>query len=357
MKKADDLKNINTPIKYQTYQFGGFNFSIGSDGFDTVDDFLVEDLITRNSFGVVYGPSSSLKTFFTLDLAASIACGLNWGDRSVISGGVVYVAAEGQRGIAKRIRAFELVNNKLTRHLFVLGQSIIMSDKGDSKKLVEAVREIEDEFNIKVELVVIDTLARCFDGDENQVHDMTPFIRACEYVQTSTDTTVLCVHHSGHNDKHGARGSTALRGACDFEFKVKRNGKVKAKTTTLSNTKQKDCDEAPDIKIEFDLVDLGIRCKKNKPIMSLARVKPLITLEENEESNSPILLILMEKLSGRATVDELKKALFKTNTPLTASQRKQFSRDIKKLKEEGRIRIEQANESRISATDMIYVCH
>jgi DNA-binding Lrp family transcriptional regulator len=69
-------------------------------------------------------------------------------------------------------------------------------------------------------LIVVDTLARCFTGgDENSSKDMGRFVAACDALRKETGATVLVVHHSG-KDKSSERGSSALRGAADAMFEV-----------------------------------------------------------------------------------------------------------------------------------------
>ena len=60
-------------------------------------------------------------------------------------------------------------------------------------------------------MVVIDTLARCFGGnDENDARDMGAFIEGCDVIKQKTGATVLVVHHSGKDEGKGARGSSAF---------------------------------------------------------------------------------------------------------------------------------------------------
>lgn len=343
----------NSPAK-PLHQYGPFSFNIGSEGFNYSSSFIIEDLIPSSSFGIAYGSTSTLKSFLAVDIAGSISSGINWGDKSVNKGAVIYIAAEGERAIAQRVKAFELSNNVTVDNLFILGQSLIMSDDDSQMGLVNAIREIELQHKIEVVLVIIDTLARCYEGDENTSRDMSAFIRGCDTVKALTGATVLCIHHSGRDEKKGARGSSALRAACDFEFHIKRSGK--SKSLTLINTKQKDSDEAPNIKLDFASIDLGIKCKRDKPIESLARVNSVV-VQGCQQENSPILAILNVKFGGKATFGELKNELFQAKKSLSDTERQKYSRELKRLKKEGSIRVEQANKSRISPTDMIYACH
>ncbi|MBQ5158854.1 DNA primase, partial [Citrobacter freundii] len=104
-------------------------------------------------------------------------------------------------------------------------------------------------------LVVIDTLARCFGGnDENDARDMGAFIEGCDTIKQKTGATVLVVHHSGKDEAKGARGSSSFRAALDAEFHVKREGEARA--LILSCTKMKDSEEPERHAYDLRQVDL-----------------------------------------------------------------------------------------------------
>src|ERR1019366_7892022 len=61
-------------------------------------EWLVDDMLTRGDMSMLYGPSLSGKSFLATDIALSIARGVDFFDRKVIKGAVVYFAAEGRKG-------------------------------------------------------------------------------------------------------------------------------------------------------------------------------------------------------------------------------------------------------------------
>uniref|UniRef100_UPI0038F7B5F9 AAA family ATPase n=1 Tax=Streptomyces galilaeus TaxID=33899 RepID=UPI0038F7B5F9 len=78
--------NTQSKVKY-----GSLEFSIGSDGFDNIQPWLVKSFFSKSSFGVLYGKSGSRKSFIAIDLSCSIATGTPWQDKNVAAGAVVYV--------------------------------------------------------------------------------------------------------------------------------------------------------------------------------------------------------------------------------------------------------------------------
>ncbi|BAQ16083.1 AAA family ATPase [Methyloceanibacter caenitepidi] len=75
--------------------------------FEQIGTPLVEDVLNAGAMGVMYGASGSGKTFLSLDLSFHVAAGLPWHGRPTTQGPVLYVAAEGGRGIFKRIAALK----------------------------------------------------------------------------------------------------------------------------------------------------------------------------------------------------------------------------------------------------------
>jgi len=76
-------------------------------------DWIIEDFLLANSLTSLYGPSGSLKSFFAIDLALTIACGRSAADcdtflgKAIKSGKVMYLAGEGIEGIRGRVEAWQ----------------------------------------------------------------------------------------------------------------------------------------------------------------------------------------------------------------------------------------------------------
>jgi hypothetical protein len=99
---------------------------------------------------------------------------------------------------------------------------------------------------------VIDTLARCFEGDENQQEDMGRFVAGVDRLRRELTCTVLIVHHT-RLDGDRERGNTAFRGAADAMISVKRK-KGPQGTITVSNDKQKDAEEFAPLQFALEIV-------------------------------------------------------------------------------------------------------
>ena len=121
---------------------------------------------------------------------------------------------------------------------------------------VELMDDYHNEIKAKtgqgVKLVILDILARCYGGnDENSSKDMGAFITCCAAIQQLTGTTVLVVHHSGENVESEGRGSSLLPAALDAEYRVSRDGGDQ-QALVLTCSKMKDAD-----KLETKAYDLS----------------------------------------------------------------------------------------------------
>ncbi|EEB3144496.1 AAA family ATPase [Salmonella enterica subsp. enterica serovar Newport] len=216
--------------------------SRGSEGFDVRQDYILKHFLPAQSLCSIYGPSGSYKSFLAVSWACHIAAGKPWAGKKVTPGAVLYVVGEGGVGVPRRIRAWEQVNGKQAENLWLVNRPVFPVRESEVTEVLLAARQIEAECGVPVRMVVIDTLARCFGGnDENDARDMGAFIEGCDVIKQKTGATVLVVHHSGKDEAKGARGSSSFRAALDTEFNVKREGDGKA--LILTCTKMKDAEE------------------------------------------------------------------------------------------------------------------
>ena len=245
LQAALDGKNGSLVESCPLPQKKSFQLVVGSDGFDSQASYLIKNHIPASAMGVLYGASGSFKSFLAISLACCIATGREWNGCPVIKGSVVYVVAEGGAGAPRRIKGWENLYNdgKRIANLLTIRHPVFTGDAVQVDKMIQTVKDAEKQTGDKVGLIVLDTLARCFAGaDENKTADMNRFIAGCDQIKAATGATILIIHHSGKGDDASARGSSALRAAADFEFRVNRP-EDNDMSCILTNTKAKDSEE------------------------------------------------------------------------------------------------------------------
>lgn len=201
-------------------------------------EYLIDGWLVRNSLAMLFGPSGTYKTFLGIDLALHVATGSWWHGKHAVTrpGRVLYVIAEGAAGAPARIAAWEKRRNTSADNgagVTWLPRAINLADRMEAAAFAEVAQDVAPD------LVVIDTLARCTLGaEENSARDMGAVVEALDSVRRATGACVLTVHHTGKDSTSGARGSSALRGAMDTELEMV------ADPLYVTVTKQKDGPEA-----------------------------------------------------------------------------------------------------------------
>lgn len=247
--------------------------------------WLVRDFFERDSIALIYGAPGSGKSFFAVDVAASIAMGNAWFGRKVHSGPVFYIAGEGHNGLARRFKAWEVARAVEIQRGRIYKSAGALSIL-DEEAVLEMVAVIEATGEIPA-VVCIDTLARNFGaGDENSTEDMSKFITHVDrHLRQRWSCSVILVHHSGHNMER-ARGSSALKAAVDAECEVSKDesGNVKVKFT-----KMKDAEIPTDVMLRLKGVELpGVVDEDGQPVTSA-----ILEMAENL-----VLSIVAERTDG-----------------------------------------------------------
>lgn len=220
---------------------------------------LVNGVLDLDTTAWLIGESGSYKSFVALDLAAHVGLGRPWRGHDVAQGDVVYIVAEGARGMRLRVDAWEREHGPMKCVRF-LPRPVQAANGIAWDVLVEACRRLRPL------LVVIDTQARVTLGlEENSNTDMGRYVAAVDAIRTATAACVLTVHHVGRDGKN-ARGASALDGAQDAELKIEKVGMFSIK---LIMDKQKDQAQDAPMSMRLKRSDGGIDPITGRDLSSL----------------------------------------------------------------------------------------
>lgn len=231
---------------------------------------IYRDFIYERAITVIYGKSNTGKSFLATDIAGHIALGRSWNNMEFEpekTPAVLYICAEAGHSFAIRGKALmtRLQVNELPFFVITEAPSFARENKADAKEIIQEIQRIEKENGVKIGIVVVDTLAVTFQGDENSSKDMGVFVDNMKYIQNTANTGIVIVHHSGKDQTAGARGSSALQGATDAELEVKSEKRGERYFRQVEVKKMRDGKMGMIVKFGLNIVDLG-KDDRGKPI-------------------------------------------------------------------------------------------
>lgn len=287
---AKDVKGEDMPVRFRVLDEDQFLDS-------PPVRWLIKYILAQAEIALMFGDSGSGKSFMALDLAVSIALGIDWRGHKTTQGRVIYVAAEGAAGFRKRLKAYRQAHGVATTGVQVIAGAPNLLEKADAIDVTKAILA-----RGKADLVIIDTLAQSMPGgNENSGEDVGRVLAHCKGIHRATGAMVLLVHHSGKDNTKGARGWSGLRAAVDAELEVMRSGDDRVMTVT----KQKDGEDGAQFgfKLETVMIDFDddgddvtscvVRhCDAANGVSDRRRAKPLgdvekVVLQALEDSINP----------------------------------------------------------------------
>jgi hypothetical protein len=289
---------------------------------------LIEGVLAEIGLSVMWGPPSSFKSFVALDLGLCVATNHPWHGRSVKSGLVIYIAAEGMIGITNRIIGWTCCYQELPPpNLLVVPCTVTLVK--DVAELIAGISKLDQQ----PVLIIIDTLARTFGtGNENQQSDMNAYVNAADTLRSATKAHVMIIHHSGVHEANRERGSNVLRGAVDTVIAVKRNGDYVDLVNRAPMGKQKEAEEFATIKLEarkvyytVDDVEYSTR--------ALARREGLFgETDEDDDDQESQRLGKIEKAIGKALAGATEPLSWAMLQQRTKAEKGNLNRALRTLK-------------------------
>lgn len=219
------------PAVTETEERGRFAW-MGEEEFKNIPppQWLIKDLLVRDSIGMIYGPSGHYKSFLALGLGAQVA---QTGELAF------YVAAEGiSRMATADYPAWKLANGEGRVLPFKLVEDMpLMAENFDIDAFMRSIDAIARQEQKHVGVIFLDTLNNAMLGlEENSATDAARLIEGMKRIKRAFKTTVITIHHTP-KDGSEPRGSTALYAAFDTVIKVV--SKPQTKLAQMFVTKQK----------------------------------------------------------------------------------------------------------------------
>lgn len=217
--------------------------------------WLIKKTLPQQGLALIYGHPGSGKSFLAIDIALHVALGWDWNGLRTRRGCVVYVGAEGQKGLRNRIVAFRQ-HHKIEGRipLGLISTPIDLYDSAaDIAALRDNVRATVERYGQPPALIVVDTISKTIGAGKENTDDLAVYVANCGALASSFECCVLPVHHRPKDsDSSEPRGHGSLKGGVDTVILVEAGKPKRARIT-----KQKDDEERELLLFNLQPVELG----------------------------------------------------------------------------------------------------
>ena len=213
----------------------------------------IKNVLPDRGLVVLFGASGSGKTFVAIDMAYAIARGVAWRGNRTQMGRVLIVAAEGGKGMSKRLKAYadyyDIDPNEVDIGLLTVPPNFLLSE--DVTDLAGAICASGG-----ADVIIVDTMAQVTPGaNENSSEDVGLALGNARALEMATEALIMMVDHSGKDASKGVRGWSGKRAAADAEHEVL---KYENGTREIRVTKMKDGDDGLKWGFRLETVVVGI---------------------------------------------------------------------------------------------------
>jgi RecA-family ATPase len=221
---ADEVRGVSTTITPKAERKSAFRSAADLEGVTVPDrPWLVPDLIPGRTVTLLYGDGGTGKSLLSLQLAVAVATGGRWIGRECASGLAVFLSAEDEQDELHRrlidvARAEGIPLSDMGNLIYrsMAGEdALLASVEGTGKPLIPSSLYNELDAYLdrhKPALLVLDTLADLFPGNENDKAQVRQFVSLLKGLAILHDCTVVMLAHpslSGMSSGSGTSGNTA----------------------------------------------------------------------------------------------------------------------------------------------------
>jgi AAA domain len=217
MMPHEDLTSEQVPAAFDS-QVDQINWPTFWEEDTSFEDFLLWPLVARNRATALYSRAKAGKSLLALEMVANVASGIpNLFGEVVEPFDIVYLDYEMTRAdLRERLHdmGFGPESDLSRLHYFQLPQL----DALDGTKGGDSLCELALKCN--AQLVVIDTMSRVVDGNENDADTYRAFYKHTGSLLKSNGIALLRCDHEGKDGGQGQRGSSAKNDDVDAVYRL-----------------------------------------------------------------------------------------------------------------------------------------
>jgi hypothetical protein len=250
--------------------------------------WLIQNVLPQEGLALIYGHPGCGKSFLAVDIGMHVAQGRPWAGHKTQRGLVLYVAAEGQRGIRNRIVAFRQFHGLDDQTSFALVPAAVnlFDCAAGCAALSDVISRASVECGDSPALVVIDTVSKTLGSGKENTDDLAVYVANCARLATQFQCCVLAVHRRPKNaEGSDPRGHGSLLAGVDTSILIEGR-----ETRSVQLKKQKDGEEGQLLTFCLEKVDLGVDDDGEVVRSCVVKTKPVCSQSETERSNQNVSL-------------------------------------------------------------------
>lgn len=179
-------------------------------------EFYIQDILPKLGIMLLFGSPKAGKSWLVEDMGYCIATGNDWlGFRTEQARTLIVQFEISPLAYYWRLRSMSRHFELQESMLYEASPGLMYIDEEENfNRLAAAVREIQPK------VIILDCLAACFGGDENDSRDMATLIRNISQLRTENEASIVLVHHTRKTPSLSsfaemARGQSRLAGWVD----------------------------------------------------------------------------------------------------------------------------------------------
>ncbi len=172
--------------------------------------WLIDAVLPKGVLAFISAQPKASKSLLALYLALRLAAGRLFLDRFVTRRvSVLYISLEDHPGETKARARHLLQGRRFPRNL-LMSNALAVSLPRDFDKIEADIR------NSKADVVILDTLRRSHELEENSSTEMAPLCTRLRALVRLYNVTIIVIHHSGHTIASKDQPGAWLRGTSDY---------------------------------------------------------------------------------------------------------------------------------------------
>jgi hypothetical protein len=195
---------------------------------DKTTDWLVHEIISRSGNGIMCGDPKASKSFGSVDIALSAACGASWmGHPAIKRAKVAIVSREDDPGLTRR-RLKKLLRGRAEYADLLPGWLYVNTRQQQADFEVTTAEHMDrliDELGaFGAELVVLDVFRSLHHEEENDNTAVAKVLSKISRIQQELKCATLLVHHCAKTENpnpfKGLRGASAIHGWMEYGLAI-----------------------------------------------------------------------------------------------------------------------------------------